>query len=165
VISTGAKKAEVLLRCGEPAWRDEYQEEWYESGADLFIPHAAEEQVWVYNFGPTQFLRYLTFRNGVLQTIETGEHGFVEGPSGAHSCDLDLLKAGMHKFDVLQRCGQPTFQDKHRETRTISAQSTVRTYNIMVEEWTYNFGPQRFLGSVIFENGRLTDVQRGERGQ
>jgi hypothetical protein len=31
---------------------------------------------WTFNLGPTQFMRILTFRNGELVDISTGERGF-----------------------------------------------------------------------------------------
>lgn len=31
---------------------------------------------WVYNFGPTQFIYYLTFANGRLRRIQASEYGF-----------------------------------------------------------------------------------------
>jgi hypothetical protein len=31
--------------------------------------------VWVYNFGPTQFLHYLFIQDGRLQRIELGDYG------------------------------------------------------------------------------------------
>lgn len=165
LISTGMKKADVWFRCGEPLWRDAYNEEWYDTRDDFFLPHQAEHEVWAYNLGPTQLLRYLHFVNGNLQTIEIGERGFTEGALGNRGCQLDQLHEGIHKFDVIRRCGEPDFTDRHYDKRAFTRDGMTRSYAITVDEWTYNFGPNRFTATIIFENGRLADVRRGERGE
>ncbi|WP_082048073.1 DUF2845 domain-containing protein [Geoalkalibacter ferrihydriticus] len=37
-------------------------------------------------------------------------------------------------------------------------------YPAVVDEWTYNFGPRRFLLHLIFENGRLRQIETGGYG-
>lgn len=165
LVSTGMKKADVWFRCGEPVWRDKFTDEWYDTRDDFFLPHMAEQEVWVYNFGPTQLLRYLRFENGTLQSIETGDRGFTEGAIGNRGCQVDELKDGMYQFDVIRRCGEPDFTDERQEKRALSKDGLTRSYAINVEEWTYDFGPNRFTVTIMFENGRVTDVSRGERGQ
>jgi len=32
------------------------------------------------------------------------------------------------------------------------------------EEWTYNFGPNQFICTVILKNGRVTNIQVGDYG-
>jgi hypothetical protein len=36
---------------------------------------------------------------------------------------------------------------------------------IVIDEWTYDFGPQKFVQHLIFEQGRLVFVVAGHRGQ
>jgi hypothetical protein len=36
--------------------------------------------------------------------------------------------------------------------------------DVPVEEWTYDFGPQRFIQFLTFEDGRLVRVQSGDYG-
>ena len=36
--------------------------------------------------------------------------------------------------------------------------------DILIEEWTYNLGPTRFIRYLIFENGRLVDIKTGDYG-
>jgi hypothetical protein len=85
---------EVLIKCGEPAYKtirveNRIRRDFFR---DLFPPREKREsetfrepliveelieiEEWVYNFGPTQFLRYLIFENGVLVEIETGAYGY-----------------------------------------------------------------------------------------
>ena len=41
-----------------------------------YIINENKIEVWTYNLGPTQFVRYLTFRNGALIDIRTGGYGY-----------------------------------------------------------------------------------------
>jgi hypothetical protein len=39
-----------------------------------------------------------------------------------------------------------------------------RTFLINIEEWTYNFGPDRFIQTLAFENGELVSITAGGYG-
>lgn len=62
-VAVGDTAYAVQAACGPPDFTDST------SGRGL--------QVWVYNFGPTQFLHYLLIQDGRLQRIELGEYGPV----------------------------------------------------------------------------------------
>ena len=94
LVSIGDTRFEVLQKCGEPDFVEAWEEEliqrdfgirrqfdsesrrytWYRE------PFLVKEQVkieeWTYNLGPTRFVRYLRFENGVLTDIRTGDKGF-----------------------------------------------------------------------------------------
>jgi len=93
LVSTGDRTFEVLVRCGEPDYRTVRYEKRIKRDffRDLFPyrdrereayrePFLVEEFVeieeWIYNPGPTRFIRYLTFENGILVDIETGDYGY-----------------------------------------------------------------------------------------
>ena len=59
-IMTGDTEFQVKTTCGEP---------------DSIIVRGFAKKVWIYNFGPTRFIYYLTFVNGQLTRIQTGEYG------------------------------------------------------------------------------------------
>ena len=61
IVSVGASQYDVKQKCGEPTS--------IEPGSDI-----GTEQ-WIYNFGSTEFVYYLTFVNGFLVQIETGGYG------------------------------------------------------------------------------------------
>jgi hypothetical protein len=42
--------------------------------------------------------------------------------------------------------------------------SVERTVEVVIDEWTYDFGPQQFIQYLIFEQGRLVRVIPGDRG-
>lgn len=91
LITVGDTKSKVISLCGVPDYTEEWEEERimrdfrypfyleddYEWGREPFlvkIPVKIEK--WHYNFGPTQLIHYLRFRNGTLIKITTGERGY-----------------------------------------------------------------------------------------
>lgn len=79
-------------------------------------------------------------------------------------CGADLVSDGASKADVLVKCGEPMAKDSRSETeetkqRGADGEFTKRTVHKTIEEWTYNFGPNRFMQVVVFENGKLIDVR------
>lgn len=61
VITVGASQFDVREKCGEP------------TSIELGSGYGTEQ--WIYNFGPTEFVYYLTFANGELERIEVGGYG------------------------------------------------------------------------------------------
>jgi len=88
-----------------------------------------------------------------------------------------LVEEGDQPPDVVSRCGEPDFADSHEEKRTISR--TVWTYvagvpvareeqvtvSVMVDEWVYDLGPNRFIRHLVFEQSRLVRVWTTGRGK
>ena len=62
-VAVGDTAFEVRTACGPPDFTDTTD------GRGL--------QIWVYNFGPTQFVHYLIMQDGRLQRIELGDYGPV----------------------------------------------------------------------------------------
>jgi len=92
----------------------------------------------------------------------------LNGPAWGMRCGSNLVVEGDTKYQVYQRCGNPDFQD----TRTIYRSVRIRgsglgepgldvfeTIPVQLDEWTYNFGPERFVEQVIFENGRVINIR------
>lgn len=89
-------------------------------------------------------------------------------------CGRTLVADGALKTEVLAKCGEPVAKNFRTVTDSAGAvtpdrttggvtterRSVIREY----EEWTYNFGPRRFMQVVTFENGRLIDVQSAGYG-
>ncbi len=94
LVTRGDRMYVVLMKCGEPTYRsiryeksikrdffrdispngDRREEEAYRD--PFLVEEFVEIQEWVYNFGSLQFIRYLTFENGILVHIEIGDYGF-----------------------------------------------------------------------------------------
>jgi hypothetical protein len=88
LVSTGDTKAEVLSKCGPPAFSEQRTEERVErihgeshyNQGELREPIVGKVEVnideWYYNFGPTRFIQIFRFENGKLVTIENGNYGY-----------------------------------------------------------------------------------------
>ena len=91
LIKVGYTKSKVISECGVPDYKDEWEEERimrdfrhpfydendYEWGREPFLVKTPiKVERWHYNFGPTQLIHYLRFRNGTLIKITTGERGY-----------------------------------------------------------------------------------------
>ncbi len=79
-------------------------------------------------------------------------------------CGHALVLEGDYKLQVLEKCGYPDFQENRIEYRSTvirgseigqSGFDIIREVPVTIEEWTYDFGPHRFMQWLYFENGRL----------
>lgn len=158
VIRTEDRSFDVLRYCGEPSFRDE----WDEYLAYHHVPTAHVEE-WYYNFGRSRLLHVLRFRNGRLTAIDTDGYGFDEG---GRNCRPVEIVAGMSQFALLSRCGTPNARERRIELRSLPRKGGHRSYpvSVRVDEWIYNFGPSSFIRIVTLVNGRVDRVDTGDRG-
>ena len=63
-VTVGDRQYDVRRTCGEPE--------------KITVSGGGTVEEWVYNFGPTTFIYYVTFKNGRLDRIQAGEYGFEE---------------------------------------------------------------------------------------
>jgi len=164
LISTGDSKLTLLKKCGEPSWIDR----WAESTViqpDTDFEHSITRinERWIYNLGPTEFIRIITLRDGRVANIETGGRGFTVFP-GMQRCDFNSLSLGTTSAVVRARCGKPDSQEQRYETVTEKIAGGRRQVSISVDEWTFNLGPTQFMRILTFRNGELVNISTGERG-
>ena len=94
LVHEGDTKAEVIHKCGEPNFVQSWEEEhiqrdynyvpifstrtgryrWY--CEPFLVKETIRIEEWTYNFGSTEFIRYLRFENGVLKDITVGGYGY-----------------------------------------------------------------------------------------
>jgi hypothetical protein len=86
-IVEGLSKYRLVAQCGEPftrrtvgyvtalAPRTRYREGGWTIARGHFPVEVFREE-WVYNFGPSHFLKVVTLEDGVIAAIENGERGF-----------------------------------------------------------------------------------------
>lgn len=93
-------------------------------------------------------------------------------PAFAMRCGTSLVVEGQSKFDVLQRCGEPSYTDSHVEYRQAAPNPMTQApldsnglpypypavREVRIEEWVYNFGSTQLMASLLFENGRLIRI-------
>ena len=168
IVSIGDNAVDLLIKCGRPEWKDTRSEEVIDGiGRDARRTTTITVEDWTYNFGPHQLMRIVTVRNGVVSAIRTGQFGASKdrGPAGPE-CGGRLLSTGDTKSDVLIRCGEPFYKSSHlEELKERFEGAGVRTVTVTIEEWTYNFGPQRFMRIITFRNGTVIDVRTGNYGR
>ncbi len=164
LISTGDSKLILLKKCGEPSWIDRWVEHTVEQ-PDTDFEHSITRinERWIYNLGPTQFIRIITLRDGRVSNIETGGRGFTVYP-GMQRCNFNNLSLGTTSAEVRTMCGKPDSQEQHFETVTEKIAGGRRQVSVSVDEWTFNLGPTQFMRILTFHNGQLVDISTGERG-
>jgi hypothetical protein len=99
----------------------------------------------------------------------------LSSPAFALRCGGKLVSEGDPKSKVLKICGEPAATQQrtivrsgvprsldHASQRSGSREELLlntRSYvEVLVEEWTYNFGPRKLMRVVRFENGLVSDV-------
>jgi len=88
-------------------------------------------------------------------------------------CGNQLVADGASRSDVLLKCGEPmakesrseAVSDKLKQRGEDTTTTTEKTVIKTIDEWTYNFGPNRLIQVVVFENGKLVDVRSGGYGR
>ena len=99
--------------------------------------------------------------------------------ASAFSCGTRLASVGDTKAEISYKCGSPDWVDSWEEARAVKVIvrpqgngksniiSKIPIYNViyvLIEEWTYNLGPNQFMRLLRFENNRLIDIQTGSYG-
>ena len=107
--------------------------------------------------------------------------GVIPAFGSALKCGVRLITEGDTKSKVLAECGEPqniemweeervfrydpwsAYKDNPHDDGDYQSPRYAREY-VLVEEWTYNHGPHRFMDHVRFENGRVKDIISGDYG-
>ena len=102
-------------------------------------------------------------------------------------CGTRLITIGDYKDRVLSECGEPDHVQVWEEERVYGFRHHPQYYGVydnyeyvhpgdgagrpyrirklvIVEEWTYNHGPSRFLDHLRLENGVVRDITSGDYG-
>jgi hypothetical protein len=85
-------------------------------------------------------------------------------------CERGRVELGDRTIDLLGRCGRPALSVTEREER--GARSTSRDHrkeaerrvSVVIDQWTYDFGPSHFLYLVTLESGKVTRIEQGPYG-
>jgi hypothetical protein len=85
-------------------------------------------------------------------------------------CERGRVDLGSRTIDLLGRCGRPALAVTEREERGTRSRSrdrrteAERRVTIVIEHWTYDFGPSQFLYLVTLEGGRVSNIEQGPYG-
>lgn len=162
LVSEGERAADLLAVCGEPAFRDSWG---YPQAQGNLL---AENEEWTYNLGPHQLLRVIRLRNGRI--IEIGSDGYGFHESATRRCDSAVLVPGLSKYRLLSRCGSPLTRKAIGLLRPLDRRGRPlpqyrNAYEpVYREEWVYNFGSRQLMRILTLEDGRIVDVESGNRG-
>ena len=89
-------------------------------------------------------------------------------------CGRSLVVEGDSQYQVYRRCGEPDLKENrvvYRELRWRGSGydqpglETRQTQPVLIEQWTYDFGSNRFVEVVTFEDGRVISIQPGGYGE
>ena len=76
LVGTGQTVDDVYALCGDPTERAARTElVTFRVTPDLAVTRPVLVDVWTYDRGPQQFVRFLTFRDGVLVDVDEGSYG------------------------------------------------------------------------------------------
>jgi hypothetical protein len=85
----------------------------------------------------------------------------------AFYCGRSTISEGNSIEHVLEKCGQPSYSREHTEYQVLrytppAAHPGIveeRVIPIIIQEWTYNFGPNQLMRYLRFENGILKAIK------
>jgi hypothetical protein len=91
----------------------------------------------------------------------------VGAPASADAlrCGNRLISRGDHAAKLLRYCGEPVAVQSRAVQRSVVAFGTYfypglgLVKDVIVEEWTYNFGPRKLMRQVRLENGLVEEVR------
>ena len=76
-------------------------------------------------------------------------------------CSDGIVSLGDVASDLIKKCGQPTYTSQHEQKIVSGDESTgdrVIT-TIIIDDWTFNFGPGRFQYRILLKNGRVCQIE------
>jgi hypothetical protein len=99
-----------------------------------------------------------------------------EARADSLSCKGRIVSSGDSTYQVRAVCGAPDATQQRVQTRTIRRRVSVPcargrcsavvedTVDVVIEQWTYDFGRRRFIQYLTFEDGSLVRVESGSYG-
>lgn len=85
------------------------------------------------------------------------------GPAHAFRCGTRIITRGDPADKILKFCGEPTSVQSRLAQRSFVSEYG-RVYpglieELVIEEWTFNFGPRQLIRVVRLENGLVADIK------
>lgn len=83
----------------------------------------------------------------------------------ALDCQGGIVSEGDSRLDLLSKCGEPDARETHDEeiTERMPDGSRRKLY-VVVETWTYDFGPSRLQRIITLKNGAIARIRTGNYG-
>jgi hypothetical protein len=106
--------------------------------------------------------------------------GASDARADSLACDGRIVSSGDTRYEVKAVCGEPDDASQRVEYRTVSgrvagpclrvngeircSQTRERVVEVVIDEWLYDFGKNRFIEHLTFEQGRLVSIRTGSYG-
>ncbi|HET7825700.1 MAG TPA: DUF2845 domain-containing protein, partial [Anaeromyxobacter sp.] len=181
IVSAGDSKLDLVGKCGWPTLQED---QLVERSASVLerrgFPSASRGVVarverWTYDFGRSRFIQIAELEGGKVVRTERGGYGYgtasavARPPIPRARCAQPVFHEGETSYEVLARCGDPAFREAAEELRTRAVMGEhgrvlTESVSVLVEVWTYDFGPAAFVRHLTFEDGRLLRVDTGSYG-
>jgi Protein of unknown function (DUF2845) len=100
-------------------------------------------------------------RRTLIRTLALWVLAFASLPAAADSirCDGGIVSLGDSRLDLFAKCGPPALQEAEPILTT-----AIVDLALLIERWTYDFGPQRFIQIVSLKGGKVIAVETGSYG-
>jgi hypothetical protein len=101
----------------------------------------------------------------IASTIAMAALLLASGPAHAFRCGTRIISRGDHVSKLLQFCGEPvTVQSRLAQRAFTTDRGRVYVFpglveDVVIEDWTYNFGPNLLMRQVRLENGFVAEVR------
>ncbi|MBN8886775.1 MAG: DUF2845 domain-containing protein [Rudaea sp.] len=153
---------QVRDRCGDPFWTESY------TNYDLLgsqdngqIAREVQYDVWYYNFGPSNLMHRLVFRDGILKQDDTLAYGVRELGT---KCDPLMRFVDLSVGELVAFCGEPLTRRQNNDTVVNRLAPGYRRIREQRRElWTYDMGENRFLRQLQLVEGRVVSIRAIER--
>ena len=160
VISVGMLEMQVRNACGGPFWTDAYSSvEVFGAGGPIEEQREVYWDVWYYNFGASNFMQRLSFRDGYLQKIESLGYGVDEIGT---SCVPAIAARGLTTGELYARCGEPSERQRSDGALLRRVPGLLVASEDRREQWLYDDG-SGYLARYFITNSRVTGADRFPR--
>jgi uncharacterized protein DUF2845 len=182
IVSVGDSKLDLVGKCGWPALQEDLVGERtttiFERRGQVAFNRSVSSKTerWTYDFGKSRFIQVVLLEGGRILRIERGGYGYGDAvaaprpPIPRARCTDAVFHEGESTYEIQSRCGEPVFRESRVDVRTrVVGDNSARaaqaeTATVLVEVWTYDFGPDAFVRHVTFEDGRVVRVDTGSYG-
>jgi hypothetical protein len=165
IVSLGETIAEVHIKCKDPTiWDQRIEESDRRDDEGHWIHLSRTIDEWTYDFGSNRLIQTLIFKNGDLIKVSSG--GYGKGATNSASDRPGIISVGDSKSKVILKWGQPTYLEQRQEERSsYSSKGEGLQKTVTIERLTYDFGPDRFIRILTFENSKLINIRTGSYGK
>ena len=81
-------------------------------------------------------------------------------------CKDGIISVGNIASDLVRKCGQPSYTSQHEEKIVEEGgfPGERLIFTIVIDDWIFNFGPDRFQYRILLKNGRVWKIESLDYG-